>query len=1026
MNSDITDREGGASSGKEGEMDRRSGARKGHMRGRGFLIALALLAAGSPAAQGGPAEDLIGPRVSIVTPTDRTIISEPVVDVEVSWITAPIPPIVDPAVPATGPLAVTSVELLEDGRVVAIHRPQDGRHRGSHVFHDVQLSMRAGSAAALQARIRQGSPVTLLLNHSRPVRVIVDEQMVALRELADASEEPPDIEFDDEHAALVSIKVPIGPGAGDEIEAAFSFLDRFRTIFGLHEPGDQLYLTRIDRESDTTVFLGQHLNGVPVYGAGLSVLMDDRFILGAAGRLAPPLPQAPATTLTQPAAETIAADVVPAVTGQATGDTMLMFYVPQLLGDEGDPALAWRVLVRGRRAADGVGTTWMVFLDARTGGVLAIHDQTVDHQFPGEDFDIDTARFNSSDTCFDLPWETSDDDLFDEDGPVASTPDAEGFATFNNIHTVYGFFYDALRMRSWDGDEDEVEAVIDVIFDSGPNAAFIPSCDQMQFARGWASPLDIVAHEYAHGITSKNADLIYRNQSGAINESLSDFWGAMIDGNWLVGEGLTTNANPPSGGPLRDMMDPTRFTDPDHVSGMCTRTNDFCGWARDNGGVHTNSGIPNKVAYLITAGDTHKGVIVRGIGVAKARDLYYRLHVSRLDENDRFRDMRNKMVAEARRFATRGRPGWTVADVCSVINAWASVGIGDGDNDCDGIGDSEDQDDDNDHIPDARDNCRTIPNPRQQDTDGDGAGDECDADDDGDGLPDLNDNCRLVANSDQRDSDGDGIGDVCDDDDRDGVFNPSDNCISTPNPFQEDQDGDGRGDACDDDDDDDGIPDARDNCRLTYNPSQADLDGDGVGDACDNCRTVPNTDQSDIDADHQGDVCDTDADGDGILNSSDVCPYVYDAQQIDVDGNGVGLACDEREMQRLSGDDIVATLGALRFFDPKRPIVVPFDPCLFSCPRWIDQMYRTSVHLTLSDPLSVRLLDQHGDQIARATADANGSLSFDFAPKASFYFKAPKTNTVFRGGGYFLEIMPRAELKEGQLVDLEIAVFSRT
>jgi bacillolysin len=118
--------------------------------------------------------------------------------------------------------------------------------------------------------------------------------------------------------------------------------------------------------------------------------------------------------------------------------------------------------------------------------------------------------------------------------------------------------------------------------------------------------LDVIAHELTHGVTQYSSNLIYRGQSGALNESFSDIFGIMVknwdwsqqDGgdtatwDWELGAGLGDG-----GLPLRDLSDPTRTGDPDHMANYLVTTS-------DSGGVHTNSNIHNKAAYeVLTAVD---------------------------------------------------------------------------------------------------------------------------------------------------------------------------------------------------------------------------------------------------------------------------------------------------------------------------------------------------------------------------------------------------------------------------------------
>ena len=126
----------------------------------------------------------------------------------------------------------------------------------------------------------------------------------------------------------------------------------------------------------------------------------------------------------------------------------------------------------------------------------------------------------------------------------------------------------------------------------------------------FTKPIDVLGHELSHAVTQYTADLIYQGQSGALNESMSDVFGACIKqrhlgqdaagADWLVGEGIFLPGI--NGRALRSMSDPgTAYDDPaigkdPQVGSMA----DYVDTADDNGGVHLNSGIPNR-AFTIAA-----------------------------------------------------------------------------------------------------------------------------------------------------------------------------------------------------------------------------------------------------------------------------------------------------------------------------------------------------------------------------------------------------------------------------------------
>ncbi|KJS75746.1 MAG: hypothetical protein JL56_07135, partial [Desulfotomaculum sp. BICA1-6] len=108
----------------------------------------------------------------------------------------------------------------------------------------------------------------------------------------------------------------------------------------------------------------------------------------------------------------------------------------------------------------------------------------------------------------------------------------------------------------------------------------------------WSAALDVIGHEYVHGVTEATCNLEYRDQSGALNESLSDIFGQVIERqiksetDWKLGEEVFIDSE----NAFRDMADPTLYGQPAHI-------NNYLYTLEDNGGVHTNSGITNKALY---------------------------------------------------------------------------------------------------------------------------------------------------------------------------------------------------------------------------------------------------------------------------------------------------------------------------------------------------------------------------------------------------------------------------------------------
>ncbi len=174
----------------------------------------------------------------------------------------------------------------------------------------------------------------------------------------------------------------------------------------------------------------------------------------------------------------------------------------------------------------------------------------------------------------------------------------------------------------------------------------------------FAISLDIVAHEFTHGVVRETAGLPYRNQQGALDESFADFFGAMVDrDDWFVGEDLLSNSY------IRSMSNPAAKGQPAHMRDFRKKP-----LSDDYGGVHTNSGIPNKALYLIADGLTKEG-LGTSIGREKTEELVYAT-LDTLASDAEFVDAANTMILRA-----ESKYGADSNEYRAVADAWDAVGV---------------------------------------------------------------------------------------------------------------------------------------------------------------------------------------------------------------------------------------------------------------------------------------------------------------------------------------------------------------
>jgi Zn-dependent metalloprotease len=191
--------------------------------------------------------------------------------------------------------------------------------------------------------------------------------------------------------------------------------------------------------------------------------------------------------------------------------------------------------------------------------------------------------------------------------------------------------------------------------------------------------LDVTGHEFTHLVTGDNGNggLVYEGESGALNESFSDIFGACIefyakgsDANWNIGEGIILD-NP---GVIRSMSNPKIKQDPDTYEGQY--------WSNthpdslDNGGVHINSGVQNKWFYLLCNGgsgtnDKGDAYNVTAIGMEKAQKIAYRNLINYLPPTSDYMQAYSGSIQ-----ATEDLYGDTSQVYKTVKHAWYAVGIG--------------------------------------------------------------------------------------------------------------------------------------------------------------------------------------------------------------------------------------------------------------------------------------------------------------------------------------------------------------
>ncbi|WP_144794312.1 M4 family metallopeptidase [Microbacterium paludicola] len=260
----------------------------------------------------------------------------------------------------------------------------------------------------------------------------------------------------------------------------------------------------------------------------------------------------------------------------------------------------------------------------------------------------------------------------EDDPPV---DDATANEAFDGLGATFEMLLSAFRRNSLDGLGGGLDATVhygvdyDNAFWDGERMVFGDGDGEV--FRGFTGSLTVIGHELAHGVIQHTANLEYQGQPGALNESIADVLGALTeqytlgqtadDASWLIGAEIFTDEV--EGVALRSMLEPGTAYDDDELGKdpQPAHMSDFVRTTEDNGGVHINSGIPNR-AFALTAR------AIGGNAWERAGTVWYRALTGGLSSTASFQNFADATVA-----AAEAEYGGEVT--AAVRDAWQTVGV---------------------------------------------------------------------------------------------------------------------------------------------------------------------------------------------------------------------------------------------------------------------------------------------------------------------------------------------------------------
>lgn len=504
----------------------------------------------------------------------------------------------------------------------------------------------------------------------------------------------------------------------DARTAAFQYLDELKAVLRITDPQQEFAFksSHIDNSNRAHVRLGQVYKGVPVYGSEVIVhispegdvfngqyrLIRDDLSVAPALSMGSAIQRASAHLRTGAARRELTAFEKGLVQYAEPQATLVIYQDAGLVKTD---VLAYHITV-----CPSLTERWEYFVDATTGAVLHQINNICAADGPrtatGKDLNgvtrtVQTYQIGTEYVMLDVsrdmykPAQSTLPDspvggiitvdmnnTFGDDQEVRYVVSNNNQWTTNsaikalsahfNAGLAYQYFRTKHNRTSIDGAGGTIISIVNVPDEDGTgldnafwNGKAMFYGNGNEILKPTSAGIDVAGHEMTHGVVQSTANLEYQGESGAINESMADIFGTMIDpdGDWEIGEDVVLTSAYPSGA-MRSMSDPhnggtalgTRGFQPKHVDEQYTGTG-------DNGGVHINSGIPNHAFYKYATAITRD----------KAAAVFYKALTDYLTKSSQFIDLRIAVLQAATDLYGAGSPEAVQAGI-----AFDQVGISTG------------------------------------------------------------------------------------------------------------------------------------------------------------------------------------------------------------------------------------------------------------------------------------------------------------------------------------------------------------